>query len=1204
MKKPVLISAVSLFFLAALWSSSMAQWQQLASFKSPVVSIYFLHDLGKPAMGFVGLKDGRVFRTTDGGKNWANEFATVPPNGLPGPVNDIVFKDTLNGWIGASLDAYRTSDGGLSWKPVGIKSQVHALHYHAANHRLYANGPSIGALVSNDDGLLWLVIGGKKQLGIAFTNSQYGVRTSFDSSFYFTDDGGLTWQDAGFGVETWQPLSIGNGKIFLAASETFIGNDHIYQTVDGGKNWFQVYDFRSDGKLTGTLRGDSTLVYLQSDDGMYLSKDTGRHWIPICGPGNVYDTRFYAHGQTVIAGDTKGGLFVNNRASRGSEDTLVYISPLVLQLYTSECNKEVSVISLSDSSNCPPDSMLIKELRLYGPSKNFSLSRFFQLPSMFPVSGSIGIVYIPGSQSYDTAYLDITIKKLDSVQTKTITILGTKLSAQPYVLSPDTIATTIQSPCFMLDTFVTIHNNRCDAMVIGSASMVARTGITFDTSQFPLAIEPDSTGIIRILFQPTAKGIVSDNIILNITKGGVDTSQVVPITIAVAKAIELRGAFLPPKTNFGYLSLCQNPIRKTVVIGNPICKDIVITKRTLVQGPGNEFRLTKARALPIPLAPDESDTLEIEFAPTTGGVFNGLINFEASFDGITKDTFITVAGIATTSIAANLNDTSLDFGTISTCETALRETYIENTSCDSVQLTEIRGLNSGAFTIIEPKLPCWIHAGEKRKIVFQYTPQSPGSSNDFLDVYIAQSSAGLRFPLQLTALAIKEVPKFSVSTPIVTFDTITPCLTLDTVISISNLMQCDSIFIDSIWTNVGSSFEVAPMALSVMAPSESNVIGLHVSPKSAQELSDTIHIRLRSRYSVVDTIVIVHAVITGTRQSLTVSATSFDFGTMTLCDTRDTTVVFSNTGCDTVWVSNNSLNGSGFELLTPAPFFIPPGEQREIVIKATPDSTNLKNENTAVLSVAHSASPAPSEIGLRSHLLYPQTMHIDLIPSQESLLPGRLALIALKTDRASVEGLTALDVMADYNTDLLTYYKSGGSNTILSSDGRLFHITGNPFIQFAADSTIGTLVFRIALTQDTFTIMNITSVHPNPATPEYEECALQVSASPTITGYGFECGEKSIREVLLGNRLSFTLNSMSPLPAQDQIVLTVHSELDQSLEIELTDLLGAMVYHQSVTTSKGDNRVSIDIGHVASGSYVVTLRGNNTTISRPIIKEQ
>src|SRR5690348_1864648 len=119
MNKPVLASVASLFFLAALWSSSTAQWQQLASFKSPVVSIYFLHDLGKPAMGFVGLKDGEVFRTTDGGKTWGSEFATVPPNGLPGPVNDIVFKDTLNGWVGASLDAYRTTDGGVTWKPVG-----------------------------------------------------------------------------------------------------------------------------------------------------------------------------------------------------------------------------------------------------------------------------------------------------------------------------------------------------------------------------------------------------------------------------------------------------------------------------------------------------------------------------------------------------------------------------------------------------------------------------------------------------------------------------------------------------------------------------------------------------------------------------------------------------------------------------------------------------------------------------------------------------------------------------------------------------------------------------------------------------------------------------------------------------------------------------------------------------------------------------
>jgi len=98
-----------------------AQWKQLATFNSQIVSIYFQSDEGHDGIGFVGTANGKVWRTTDFGTTWTQTITTTPfPTFLSGRITSFTFKDSLIGWFSALEQSsnpcvYKTIDGGLSW---------------------------------------------------------------------------------------------------------------------------------------------------------------------------------------------------------------------------------------------------------------------------------------------------------------------------------------------------------------------------------------------------------------------------------------------------------------------------------------------------------------------------------------------------------------------------------------------------------------------------------------------------------------------------------------------------------------------------------------------------------------------------------------------------------------------------------------------------------------------------------------------------------------------------------------------------------------------------------------------------------------------------------------------------------------------------------------------------------------------------------
>jgi hypothetical protein len=81
----------------------------------------------------------------------------------------------------------------------------------------------------------------------------------------------------------------------------------------------------------------------------------------------------------------------------------------------------------------------------------------------------------------------------------------------------------------------------------------------------------------------------------------------------------------------------------------------------------------------------------------------------------------------------------------------------------------------------------------------------------------------------------------------------------------------------------------------------------------------------------------------------------------------------------------------------------------------------------------------------------------------------------------------------------------------------------------------------------------------------------------------------------------FTLESLVPNPASNQVAVGVISNINTTTTITMTDMLGREVLSEQWTMSVGYNTQKFDLSKMAEGAYLVTIHSGNTTTSKRLV---
>jgi photosystem II stability/assembly factor-like uncharacterized protein len=244
--------------------------------------------LDDPDTVYAGAEDAALFRSTDGGQNWA-ELAALRehgsgPNWQPGAggmcLHTIILDPSNSKRIYIAISAagaFRSDDAGISWKPInqGLRSQYipdptaevgHCVH-HVAMHKARPGTLFMqkhwDVMRSNDAGDSWHEVSGNLPTDFGFVidvhahepETIYVVPIKSDSEHY-PPDGKLRVYRSRSGGNEWEGLTKG-----LPQSDCYVNVLRDAMAVDS---------LDSCGVYFGTTGGQ-----------VYASADAGNNWAPI-----------------------------------------------------------------------------------------------------------------------------------------------------------------------------------------------------------------------------------------------------------------------------------------------------------------------------------------------------------------------------------------------------------------------------------------------------------------------------------------------------------------------------------------------------------------------------------------------------------------------------------------------------------------------------------------------------------------------------------------------------------------------------------------------------------------------------------------------------------------------------------------------------------------------------------------------------------
>lgn len=156
--------------------------------------------------------------------------------------NDIVFTDSLNGWlVGQNGLILHTDDGGLKWKAQASNLSVNLVKIQfTSSEEAWIIGNGNQVLFTKNKGSIWekKVVGETGYLfDLFFLNRQIGWIVGSDGIFKSVD-GGKTWK--GISANPRNDIYSGINKIKFWNDSVGWGygsNGNVYRTTDGGNSW-------------------------------------------------------------------------------------------------------------------------------------------------------------------------------------------------------------------------------------------------------------------------------------------------------------------------------------------------------------------------------------------------------------------------------------------------------------------------------------------------------------------------------------------------------------------------------------------------------------------------------------------------------------------------------------------------------------------------------------------------------------------------------------------------------------------------------------------------------------------------------------------------------------------------------------------------------------------------------------------------------
>ncbi len=660
----------------------------------------------------------------------------------------------------------------------------------------------------------------------------------------------------------------------------------------------------------------------------------------------------------------------------------------------------------------------------------------------------------------------------------------------------------------------------------------------------------------------------------------------------------------PTSINFGQVAVGKQTT-KSVSVSNTGTTALNITQLQL----SNPQFSVPGMSTPMALAVGQSTSISVAVDPTSAGTVTGTLT--AQGDSGSSPVVVSLAATAVSSQPQlSVSPASINFGTVSTGLKGTSNLVLTNqgTADLTVSLITITGAE---FTMSGISTPKTLTAGQTAQAVVTFSPTTAGSATGNISL-TSNDPTNPSINIALTGTGSTAASgQLSANPTSLSFGTVAAGSSASKTIVLTNTGNA-AVNISSVAVQ-GAGFTVSGVTTpATVKSSQSVTLTAQFAPSTAGSATGTVTILSNAANSTLA----IPLSGTGAQAGLSVSPTSFNFGSVVDGQTKSQSFTVTNTGTASLTIAQLSVTGSGYSasgLATPAT--VPAGGNATFSVLFAPTTAGALN---GTVSIASNAPNSPNVLAL-SGTGVAATVTLSSNPTSLSFTSVNAGSSSSKNVTISNTGNTSLTI-SQVAVNAKDFKASGITTPLTLAPGQNVGMSVS-FTPTASENITGNVT--VATSQGASAVIPVSGVGVQPAltvTPSSANFGSVTVGSPStqtfqlansgtgtlsisqvsVTGSGFSVGTLSLPISLTAGQSTNVNVQFSPVTAGAAsggvTVVSNAPNSPASIALSGTGVAATLILSFNPTTLGFG---SVNTGSSSTQSVTVTNTGNaNVSISQ------
>jgi hypothetical protein len=479
-----------------------------------------------------------------------------------------------------------------------------------------------------------------------------------------------------------------------------------------------------------------------------------------------------------------------------------------------------------------------------------------------------------------------------------------------------------------------------------SISVISIAGAEFGLTGIstPKTISAGQSVPVALTFKPSAAGAVSGS--LTITSND-PTNPTMTVTLNGTGSTAAVGQLqdVPSSLSFGSVSVGSSGT-KQITLSNTGNAAVQITS---IAAAGTGFSVN-GLTVPYTLNPSATATLNVIFAPTTGGSVSGNITVISDANG--SPLKIPVSG---TGLQAGLSVTpsSFAYGSVVDGQTKSQTFTITNTGGSSLTISQL-AISGAGYSLSGLTTPASLAAGANTTFSAVFAPTTAGSLAG--TVTVSSNAANSPATISLSGTGVASTVTLSANPTGLSFGNVVAGSSSTKTVTLTNSGN-SSLTISNVTVAAKDVTETGITLPLTLAAGKTQTMSVKFSPTAAETVSGNITVTNSQGSS---TVVSVSG--TGTQAGINLTPSSASFGNVVVGAANSQTIQLSNPGNATLTITQASVTGSGFSTNgLNLPLSINPGQSSTFNAQFQPSATGSASGSISLVS---NATGSPTGVSL------------------------------------------------------------------------------------------------------------------------------------------------------------------------------------------------------------------------------------------------